>query len=204
MKLTLTNNPKYGNLWPRIVAAGIDSLLLGLWWPFVVLQLAQSQSAASLVSQAIFYSAVLIFPIAIFKFFYAVYPIHLYGQTFGKWATGLKVTDEKGNLLSRNMSVMRELVMKPVSYVLVVGFLAILFDPNHRAWHDQLAGTYVQKKGNRVLLASALFALLLIIHVAADVRAFTLVMQNTKLQNEVTQLVISIAQKIGDTTRSSF
>jgi uncharacterized RDD family membrane protein YckC len=68
----------------------------------------------------------------------------LSGQTFGKWATGLRVVQLNGTPLTFLSSLLRHVVGYSVSLLtLGIGFLLAVFDANGRALHDRLAGTVV-------------------------------------------------------------
>ena len=60
---------------------------------------------------------------------------------------GLHVQDENGNKPTLKQVLLREVVGKIIStIILLIGYLWILWDPKKRGWHDYIAGTYVIKK----------------------------------------------------------
>ena len=86
----------------------------------------------------------------------------MYGQTPGKRALNIGVVDHGGNLprprhvmyreiyrfgvlsLTILMSVLGILIMTWLFFaILLMGHLAVAYDPLRRAWHDRLGGTYV-------------------------------------------------------------
>jgi len=78
-----------------------------------------------------------------FTFFYFVYFIANGGQTPGKMALGIKVTDLGGKEPGYVRSVFRAVGYYISSSFLMIGFLWVLLDKKHQAWHDKLAGTVV-------------------------------------------------------------
>ena len=84
----------------------------------------------------------------------------MYGQTPGKRALNIGVVDHGGNLPRPRHVMYRELyrfaivffavlVDGPVAItfvavaLLLMGHMAVAYDPRRRAWHDRLGGTYV-------------------------------------------------------------
>ena len=84
----------------------------------------------------------------------------IYGQTPGKRALNIRVVDRDGNLPRPRHLVYRELYRFAVVFfsvlfdgpsavtfiavaLLLMGHLAVAYDPLRRAWHDKLGGTYV-------------------------------------------------------------
>ena len=78
---------------------------------------------------------------------YAVLFIGLKGQTPGKMALGIQVVDERGNIPGIGRAVLREIIGKFVStLVVLLGFLWVGWDAHKRGWHDYIGGTYVIRK----------------------------------------------------------
>ena len=84
----------------------------------------------------------------------------MYGQTPGKRAMNIGVVDHDGNLPRPKHVMYRELYRFAVVFfavlvegpmaltfvavgLLLMGHLAVAYDPLRRAWHDRLSGTYV-------------------------------------------------------------
>lgn len=66
------------------------------------------------------------------------------GQTFGKWATGLRIEQSDGRPLSPLRSILRHLIGYPLSLLpLGLGFLLAVFDGRGRGLHDFIARTVV-------------------------------------------------------------
>ena len=84
----------------------------------------------------------------------------MYGQTPGKRALNIRVVDHGGNLPRPRHVMYRELYRFAVVFfavlvegplaltfvavaLLLMGHMAVAYDPLRRAWHDRLGGTYV-------------------------------------------------------------
>ena len=69
-----------------------------------------------------------------------------FGATLGKMALGMRVADADGNRPGFGAVVMREVVGKIVSaLVILIGFFWILVDDRRQGWHDKIGGTFVVK-----------------------------------------------------------
>ena len=67
-----------------------------------------------------------------------------FGATLGKMAFGMKVVGADGAKVGIGAVLMREIVGKIVSFVVVlIGFVWILVDDNRQGWHDKIGKTFV-------------------------------------------------------------
>ncbi len=83
---------------------------------------------------------------AVVVFGYYVALTSAFGATLGKMALGMRVTDADGNRPGFGAVVMREVVGKIVSaLVILIGFFWILVDDRRQGWHDKIGGTFVVK-----------------------------------------------------------
>jgi len=83
---------------------------------------------------------------AIVGFGYYVALTSAFGATLGKMALGMRVTDADGKRPGFGAVVMREVVGKIVSaLVILIGFFWILVDDRRQGWHDKIGGTFVVK-----------------------------------------------------------
>ena len=107
-------------------------------------------------------------PLGLQQIAFGVWPAYFilltsrYGQTLGKRIIGLRVVDSAGNVphlrqlvyrevyrfsllyLAAQMAALGVLIMTWIFFaVLLIGHLAVAYDPLRRAWHDRLGGTYV-------------------------------------------------------------
>jgi len=67
----------------------------------------------------------------------------LTGATIGKWTLGLRVVRADGYPPTIGRSIIRFIGYGLSAIVFFLGFIWALFDDEHRAWHDELAGTWV-------------------------------------------------------------
>lgn len=68
----------------------------------------------------------------------------LTGRTVGKWATGLRIEQQDGDVPGIGVALFRHFVGYPVSFLtLGLGFLMAIFSARGRALHDLIAGTVV-------------------------------------------------------------
>lgn len=133
----------YARRWARFFAAVIDLFVLVVLW--VIL------SAVGIVDaipdgRAVEGSAVGNIVQAVVVFGYYVALTSAFGATLGKMALGMRVTDADGNRPGFGAVVMREVVGKIVSaLVILIGFFWILVDDRRQGWHDKIGGTFVVK-----------------------------------------------------------
>ena len=67
----------------------------------------------------------------------------LTGATIGKWLLGLRVVRADGYPPTFVRSLIRFVGYGLSAIVFFLGYLWVLFDNERRAWHDELAGTWV-------------------------------------------------------------
>jgi uncharacterized RDD family membrane protein YckC len=79
----------------------------------------------------------------VWQFVYFGYSWAVASRTFGMYVLGLRVVRADGTEIAARQGVVRALVF-PLSFLLFgLGFLGILFQHEHRALHDLIAGTTV-------------------------------------------------------------
>lgn len=77
---------------------------------------------------------------------YAVYFWSSSGQTPGKQVMKLKVVKADGGaILTPGEAIVRYIGQIISAIPLALGYLWVLWDPKHEAWHDKIAGTKVIK-----------------------------------------------------------
>ena len=78
----------------------------------------------------------------VFLFLYHVSGLTIAGRTFGKSILGLRVVNSDGTPLVSSAALVRVLVY-PLSFVFLVGFVPIVLGKRRRALHDMIAKTAV-------------------------------------------------------------
>jgi uncharacterized RDD family membrane protein YckC len=127
----------YAGFWIRFVAALIDGIALQI--VFSILNLAITGSLLDMPT----YLEMLM---NITSFVYYIVLTGLYGQTLGKMALGLKVVRQDGQPLGWGTVILRELLGKIVSAIIIlIGYIMAGFDSKKRALHDRISSTYVVK-----------------------------------------------------------
>ncbi|MGZ3807010.1 MAG: RDD family protein [Bacteriovorax sp.] len=76
-------------------------------------------------------------------YFLVVIPLAFFNLSFGKKMLGLRVRGENRYTLSIGQAFKRELIMKPLSILLIAGFITPFFSKKRLSIHDMLAGTFV-------------------------------------------------------------
>lgn len=117
----------YAGWWRRLWAVALDVTLV-----------AMVASAVELVTRGLWAGTVVLA-------FVLVYDVGLTAQggTVGKRMVRLRVVRGDGSELGVVRGFVRELVGKPLSTVLMLGYLWPLWELRHRAWHDLIAGSVV-------------------------------------------------------------
>ena len=78
----------------------------------------------------------------------------IYGQTVGKWTTGLRIERTDGQLPGIARILLRNFVGYPLSLLLFgLGFLLAAVNPSGRALHDLIAGTVVVRRHGSHMVA---------------------------------------------------
>ena len=124
----------YASRWARLFAAVIDNIVvfgaafLGIG---VVEQVSDFQPNFMTVA-------------GVWSLVYFVVLTGAFGATLGKMALGMKVVGADGAKVGIGAVLMREVVGKIVSAVVVlIGFVWILVDDNRQGWHDKIGKTFV-------------------------------------------------------------
>lgn len=123
--------------------------------------------AAFMIDFLLVYTSIFLMNLFIDVFITAIiWPVYfviltvMYGQTPGKKAFKLGVLNKDGEMPRQRQIIYRELCRFPVVFVaifldgpeivtfiavalLLMGHLAVIYDPLRRAWHDHLSGTQV-------------------------------------------------------------
>ena len=115
----------------RLVALLIDGAIIGV--PAIILMM--------ILPVMLIYPLLLVASVG-----YQIYFWTTTGQTFGKQLMGLKVVSaETGALLEPSAALLRYVGYFVSGIALGLGYLWVLWDPKHDAWHDKIAKTKVIK-----------------------------------------------------------
>ncbi len=115
----------------RLVAALIDGVILII--PQLIIRMLLGQAVGTLAGLVIGVG-------------YSYYFWTTSGQTPGKMAMSLKVVSaETGGLLEPSAALLRYVGYLVSSIPIGLGYLWVLWDPKHDAWHDKIAKTKVIK-----------------------------------------------------------
>ena len=139
--------PKAG-FWVRVLACGLDSLILGAVQFVIGLVLSLAGGAAgdfegggSFVLFMITWLCSVVISITYYVFFTGYN-----GQTPGKMALRIQVVRSDGSPMSYGRAFLREIPAKFLSaLILGIGYLMVAFDRQKQGLHDRIAGTYVIK-----------------------------------------------------------
>jgi len=152
----------YGGFWRRAVAAVIDQVILVCLYTllFVLGALAGLSGFAALsypvetdamvrgtAGIALLYQAFcMLLNMGYFTYFHGTM-----GQTPGKMAMGLKVTQASGEEMTPGLAFLRWVGYIVSALFLLLGYIWIAFDPRKQGWHDKIAGTVVIRKKQKTL-----------------------------------------------------
>ncbi len=78
-------------------------------------------------------------------FIFVVIPIAFYNTSFGKKLMGLRVRGSERYTISISQAFKRELIFKPISVLILAGFITPFFSKMRLSIHDMLANTFVME-----------------------------------------------------------
>lgn len=201
MKLQLQRNSEYASIPSRWLALLIDGQIFALpvWWAWGYLIL-PSPSLAQLIPNFLTALAFVFLPLLLLRFFYDLIGLSHFGKTIGKAVLGLEVTYADHRYLSWKRVLLREHIAKMVSGAVIgLGFWSVLFEPQHRAWHDLLAQSVVRRGQNRLLLGILVIGLLVGVEIFFLVHILQVVLANHSLLSEVSGLFNQLLSSIRNT-----
>ncbi|OGC92986.1 hypothetical protein A3D85_03325 [Candidatus Amesbacteria bacterium RIFCSPHIGHO2_02_FULL_47_9] len=120
------------------------------------------------------------------------------GGSIGKLITGLSVVDSSGKTIKFPRALFRNFVGYTISGVFLnAGFIWILIDPGHRAWHDLASDTWVTlTRPSRQIFGAAFALILLGLNVYLVVQIFSRVSNNISFYQEVGQDIYQETQNL--------
>jgi uncharacterized RDD family membrane protein YckC len=140
---------EYASFWARFVASLIDGFLMqlvnGLLQAllsqlFYILELPGGQQVSGL--KAMTWAATMCSA----WLYEAIMESSRHQATLGKMAMKLVVTDVQGKPITFARATGRHFGKILSSMICLLGYFAMLWNPRHQTWHDQLAGTLVIKR----------------------------------------------------------
>jgi uncharacterized RDD family membrane protein YckC len=124
------SGPRAG-FWQRAGAAILDGLVLLIPWIILLLifkQGAAYQALSTLVSLA----------------YFTYFEGGATGQTIGKKALGIRVYDfRQGGPIGYGRALLRQIGKYISFFVILLGYLWMLWDKEKQCWHDKIAGSVV-------------------------------------------------------------
>lgn len=145
-----TVTPPLASIGARFAALLLDGLIVGAMVAVVLLPVALllgaigSQGGAGEVIGIVVGLVVYLAVFAAVFAYWIVLEAGPYGQTIGKWVTGVRVVSAPdGARLPLGRSVGRTLSRSFLSGIFYLGYVWAFFDERRRTWHDSLADTVV-------------------------------------------------------------
>lgn len=162
----------YAGFWRRLLACGVDVLMLSLIGIGISFSLgtdpfAQVKSNLQTIDSAFTW----IITIAYSVLFWVNYD----GATPGKRLMAIKIVNADGKPINYGVAIIRNLGYLISVVPLGLGYLWVAWDKKKQGWHDKIAHTYVVKtdKSPRIGLAIFLTLLLIIAFIAIGVFGVT-------------------------------
>lgn len=84
--------------------------------------------------------------ISIILFLCIVIPVAFFNVSLGKKITSLRIRGDQKYTLGISQAFQREIIFKPISIIVLVGFILPFFDKKKKSLHDKMAGTFVIKE----------------------------------------------------------
>jgi len=133
-KMVDMRNPQYSGFWIRVVAAIIDTIIIGVPASIIGWVLSFATGIVSMTYVAQLGSVVLI-----------VYLDGIKGGTPGKLILGMRIVNEQGNYIGIPMAILRYVGKILSGIILGIGFIMIAFTQKKQGLHDMIAKTFVVK-----------------------------------------------------------
>lgn len=140
-------------LYKRAIAFIIDSLfLVGLYylveliaplWLQLIYYFLDSYKLQLLIPEALVIKSILLVSGFMALFFLVVIPVAFFNHSLGKKILGLKVRGEDKYSISIMTAFSRELIMKPISLLILAGLVTPFFTKKKLSIHDMITHTFV-------------------------------------------------------------
>lgn len=160
--MQLTHNPNYQNFGPRLVASFIDAGIIHSLLLYSCLYLSRLTTIPTFIP-TLTYLVVFVWLPGLFVYkLLLVILLWKTGYTPGKWLCGIRLANQDQQRLSFKILVFREYIAKKVSGSLFsLGYLNILVDPNHQAWHDHFTGSFAYRRNGKWIIGVIVLLLLI-------------------------------------------
>lgn len=133
----------YAGFWRRFVALLIDGILLGIVGGILSAVLGLGAGTAEGGSAAFNFGTGGTLLNVVLDLIYFTLMIGLLGKTVGGMALGIKVVPVDGGAVGIGKALIRAIVAYISGFVLLIGYLWMLWDGKKQTWHDKAAGTIV-------------------------------------------------------------
>lgn len=151
---------RFGGFWRRLLAYGIDSIILYLVSLILILIgiLALKLGGVSFGSIVMMgdlplgaglFAAVYVVTTLLTGMIYFIWFHGTVGQTPGKMLFGLRVIQISGEKMTLGVAFLRWVGCLVSGLVFLLGFIWIAFDGRKQGWHDKIAATLVIRMGNK-------------------------------------------------------
>jgi uncharacterized RDD family membrane protein YckC len=151
---------RFGGFWRRLLAYGIDSIILYLVSLILILIgiLALKLGGVSFGSIVMMgdlplgaglFAAVYVVTTFLTGMIYFIWFHGTVGQTPGKMLFGLRVIQISGERMTLGVAFLRWVGCLVSGLVFLLGFIWIAFDGRKQGWHDKIAATLVVRMGNK-------------------------------------------------------
>jgi len=137
MEVISYNN--YAGFTKRFFAFIIDRIMI---WMFIYIVLGYARGISIYSIFSLFDSDTIIAEILVMAYF-VVCETSSWQGTLGKHLLGMKVVNEQYGKETASQAMWRFTWKYLSAFILLLGFIWVIFDPKKQGWHDKLAHTYV-------------------------------------------------------------
>ncbi len=137
MEVVSYNN--YAGFTRRFLAFIIDRLLI---WMFIYAVLGYARGISIYSIFSLFDADTIIAEILVMAYF-VICETSSWQATLGKHLLGMRVVTERYTAVTPSQAMWRFTWKYLSAFLLMLGFIWVIFDPKKQAWHDKLAHTYV-------------------------------------------------------------
>lgn len=127
------SNAKYGGFWIRLVAALLDGVIFGV--PLAIISVLSTLAGVATLYYVVYLGVIIL----------TIYLDGTKGGTPGKLILGLKIVNEKGDVIGIPSAILRYIGKIVSGLILCIGYIMIAFTDKKRGLHDMIANTYVIK-----------------------------------------------------------